>query len=64
MNYQIKGLQETLLGFGTIIVQTYMGDLVIHDVHHPEKVQKTIAHILRDQGISAKMVNGQDEEKE
>lgn len=53
MNYQISGLQETLLKFGTIMVQTYMGDLVIHDVHHPEKVQKSIAKILREQGIQA-----------
>jgi len=53
MNYQISGLQETVLKFGTIMIQTYMGDLVIHEVHHPEKVQKTIAKILRDQGITA-----------
>lgn len=52
MNYQISGIQETLLKFGTIMIQTYMGDLVIHEVHHPEKVQKTIAGILREQGIS------------
>lgn len=52
MNYQISGIQETVLKFGTIMIQTYMGDLVIHEVHHPEKVQKTIASILRDQGIS------------
>lgn len=52
MNYQIAGIQETLLKFGTIMIQTYMGDLVIHEVHHPEKVQKTIANILREQGIS------------
>jgi hypothetical protein len=53
MNYQVSGMQETLLKFGTIMIQTYMGDLVIHEVHHPEKVQKTIANILRDQGINA-----------
>lgn len=51
VNYEIAGLQETLLGFGTIMVQTYMGDLVIHDVHHPAKIQKKMIHILRDQGI-------------
>ncbi len=28
-----------------------MGDLVIHDVHHPAKIQKKMLHILRDQGI-------------
>jgi hypothetical protein len=51
INYQIMGLQETLLGFGTIVVQTYVGDLVIRDVHHPGKVQKKMVHILRDLGI-------------
>ena len=53
MNYQVNGLQATLLKFGTIVVQTYMGDLVIHEVHHPEHVQKTIANILREQGITS-----------
>jgi hypothetical protein len=51
INYQIAGLQETLLGFGTIIVQTYVGDLVIRDVHHPAKVQKKMVHILRELGV-------------
>jgi hypothetical protein len=51
INYQISGLEETLLHFGTIIVQTYAGDLVIRDVHHPEKVQKKMVHTLRDLGV-------------
>lgn len=51
VNYEIAGLQETMLGFGTIMVQTYMGDLVIHDVHHPAKIQKKMIRILREQGI-------------
>ncbi len=51
INYQVSGLQETLLGFGTIIVQTYAGDLVIKDVHKPAKIQKKMVHILREMGI-------------
>lgn len=51
INYQIVGLEETVLRFGTIIVQTYVGDLVIHDVHHPEKIQQKMVHVLRDLGI-------------
>lgn len=51
INYQVAGLEQTLLGFGTIVVQTYVGDLVIHDVHHPAQIQKKIVHILRDLGI-------------
>lgn len=53
VNYEVKGLQETLLGFGTIKMQTYVGDMVIHDVHHPARIQKEILSILRDEGINA-----------
>jgi len=51
INYQISGLQETLLNFGTIVVQTYVGDLVIRDVHRPARVQKKMVHELRELGI-------------
>jgi uncharacterized membrane protein YdbT with pleckstrin-like domain len=52
VNYTVSGLQETLLGFGTIKMQTYVGDMVIRDVHRPAKIQKQILGILRDQGIT------------
>ena len=64
MNYSVSGLQETLLKFGTMVIQTYIGDLVIHDVHHPEHVQKTLAKILREQGISTKSFVQDSEEEE
>lgn len=51
INYEINGLQETLLGFGTMVVHTLMGDLTIKDLHHPAKVQKEMQQILRDKGI-------------
>lgn len=51
VNYQIAGLQQTLLGFGTIMMQTYVGDLTIHDIHHPAKIQKKILNILRTEGV-------------
>jgi hypothetical protein len=53
VNYQVAGFQEAVLGFGTIMMQTYMGDLIIHDVHHPAQTQKKIIGILRDQGVDA-----------
>lgn len=51
VNYEIAGLEQTMLGFGTIMMQTYLGELVVHDVHHPAKIQKKIIKILRDEGI-------------
>ena len=53
VSYEITGIQETLLGFGTILMRTYVGDIVIHDVHHPAKTQKRIVSILRDLGITS-----------
>lgn len=64
VNYQVAGLQETLLGFGTIMMQTMVGDLVIHDVHHPGNIQKKILQILRDQGfntVDASRINDSNE---
>jgi hypothetical protein len=51
VNYEVNGIQETILGFGTIIIQTYMGDLIIHEIHHPAKTQLAILSILRDSGV-------------
>lgn len=70
VNYKVAGIQETMLGFGTIMMQTFVGDLVIHDVHHPEKTQKKILGILRDKGaltspppqMTDNSNKGQDEE--
>ena len=53
ISYEINGLQETMLGFGTIVVQTYVGDLVIHDVHNPKLIQKRMSHILRELGLNS-----------
>ncbi len=52
INYHVLGLQETLLGFGTIIIQTYLGDNTIHNVAHPEKITKELNAILREYGTT------------
>jgi uncharacterized membrane protein YdbT with pleckstrin-like domain len=57
VNYEVAGLQETLLGFGTIMMQTFVGNLVIHEVHHPAKIQKKLLGILREQGITTSQYN-------
>jgi hypothetical protein len=52
VNYEVSGLQETLLGFGTIMMQTFVGDLVIHYIHKPAHIQKKLLEILRDEGVA------------
>jgi hypothetical protein len=53
VNYEVAGLEETLLGFGTIMMQTFVGDLLIHYIHHPAKIQKKLLEILRERGVVA-----------
>jgi hypothetical protein len=52
VNYEVSGIQETLLGFGTINIQTFVGSLTIHEVHHPPKIQRELLEILRKEGIT------------
>jgi len=61
VNYEVMGLQETLLGYGTIMIQTQMGDLVIHEVHHPGKIQKKLLNILRERTGTAGSAGEYDE---
>lgn len=63
-NYEIKGVQATLLGFGTIMIQTYMGDLVVHEVHHPAEVIRKINEVLRDEGIEAEEMDPEELEQQ
>lgn len=46
-NYAISGVEQTLFGFGTITLQTYMGDIVLHDIHHPARTQRRMQDIMR-----------------
>ena len=69
VNYEVSGIQESLLGFGTIKMQTYVGDLTIKDVHHPAKIQKKVLSILRKEGINTSPYptggnNGQSKDNE
>lgn len=52
INYDISGIEQTLLGYGTITMQTYVGDLVMEHIHHPAKTQRKIVDILRGVGIT------------
>ncbi len=59
VSYQIAGLQETLLGFGTILIQTFVGDLVIEQVHKPAEIQERITHIVKELDIQPTSPGGE-----
>lgn len=47
VNYEIPGMQAALFKFGTIIVQTFVGDLVVDFVHRPANIHNQLTTILR-----------------
>lgn len=52
VNYEIHGMLETLLGFGTIIIQTMVGDFVITKVSKPAETQAKIVSAMKESGVS------------
>lgn len=38
ISYNIPGFSGEIFQFGTIVIQTFVGDLVIHKVEHPDKI--------------------------
>jgi len=50
VNSQISGLQQTMLGFGTIVIQTFVGDLVLEKIHHPQEIQTRLIKVIKQYG--------------
>ena len=54
ISYNIPGFSGEILGYGTIVIQTIVGDLVIRNVEHPEKtfnkLQNAVANAVEQQG--------------
>jgi len=63
VNYQVAGLMQTMLGSGTIMMQTFVGDLIIHDIHHPATIQKKLLEILRQRGVDVNPYAHEDPEE-
>jgi uncharacterized membrane protein YdbT with pleckstrin-like domain len=38
ISYNIPGFSGEIFGYGTLVIQTFVGDLVIHKAEHPDKI--------------------------
>jgi len=47
ISYTIGGFSADVLGYGTIVVQTFVGDLVLDKIHHPEEVYNKLQEAVR-----------------
>jgi hypothetical protein len=54
ISYNVPGLSGELFHFGTIVIQTFVGDLVIHKVEHPDeiynKLQDAVSAAINERG--------------
>jgi len=46
ISYNIPGFSGEILGYGTIVIQTFVGDLVIRNVEHPEKTYNKLQNAV------------------
>jgi uncharacterized membrane protein YdbT with pleckstrin-like domain len=54
ISYNIPGFTGEVFGFGTIIVQTVVGDLVIKKVEHPETIYNKLQDAVSEAVVSEK----------
>ncbi|MFZ2544731.1 MAG: PH domain-containing protein [Candidatus Saccharimonadales bacterium] len=61
ISYNVPGFSGEILGFGTIVVQTLVGDLTINKVEHPEdiynKLQDAVAAVEHKQELNEKITS-------
>jgi hypothetical protein len=46
ISYNIPGFAGEVFQFGTIVIQTFVGDLVIHNVEHPDKTYNKLQNAV------------------
>ena len=55
ISYNIPGFTGEIFKFGTIVIQTFVGDLVINNVEHPDKIynklQDAVTNVVNEQGV-------------
>jgi len=53
INFDIPGMQATMFKYGTIVVQTFAGDLVMTKIYHPQRIQESLIKIIKELGYGA-----------
>lgn len=48
ISYNIPGFSGEVLGFGTIVIQTYVGDLVLDKLHHPDRIYNVLLGAVKE----------------
>lgn len=46
ISYNVPGFTGEIFQFGTIVIQTFVGDLVIHKVEHPDRIYNKLQDVV------------------
>lgn len=63
ISYNVPGFTGEILGFGTIVLQTYVGDMVIDKVEHPGKIYNKLQDAVHANGGGAERQNEEISER-
>ena len=47
ISYNVPGLSAAIFGFGTMVVQTYVGDLYLDKLHHPSNIYHALSEVIQ-----------------
>lgn len=50
ISYNVPGFSAAVFGFGSLVIQTYVGDLFLDKLHHPEKIFNKMLKVLKAYG--------------
>lgn len=50
ISYNVPGFNAAMFGFGSIVVQTYVGDMYLDKIHHPSKTFDRLIAALKEHG--------------
>jgi len=50
ISYNIPGFTASVFGFGTLVVQTYVGDLYLDKIEHPSKIYNDLTNVIKQYG--------------
>lgn len=52
ISYNVPGLSASIFGFGSLVVQTYVGDLYLEKIEHPAKIYDALNQAIHEYGVA------------
>lgn len=60
ISYNVPGFSAAIFGFGTLVVQTYVGDLYLDKIDHPAKIYNKLGEAIKTYANSEMADNEKD----